>query len=298
MTEQRRQSQRLENYKLERLERRVSGASGSAAAVAADLAAHIADPDAHPDYLTEAEADLLYDPLNAASDSMAAHLLAADPHPQYLTLAEGNAAYAPVSHVGAGGAAHANAVAAGAAGFMTGADKSKLDGVAVGATANSTDAFLRARANHTGTQDLDTTTDSATRLAMTTTERTKLAGDVAGTYTPTLVNVANAASSTAFVCQYMAVLDASGVRVCTVSGALTIDPTAATTSTTVRMSLPIASEIANAQEIAGTGISITGTTVTPVMIFGSAPNNDAAFVCVAPTTAAFTLYFHFTYRIL
>lgn len=33
------------------------------------------------------------------------------------------------AHAGAGGAAHANAVAAGAAGFMTGADKSKLDGI-------------------------------------------------------------------------------------------------------------------------------------------------------------------------
>lgn len=40
---------------------------------------------------------------------------------------------APQSHVGAGGAAHANAVASGAAGFMTGADKAKLDGVSSGA---------------------------------------------------------------------------------------------------------------------------------------------------------------------
>lgn len=38
------------------------------------------------------------------------------------------------SHAGTGGAAHANVVAAGAAGFMTGADKTKLDGVATGAT--------------------------------------------------------------------------------------------------------------------------------------------------------------------
>jgi len=37
------------------------------------------------------------------------------------------------SHAGTGGTAHANVVAAGAAGFMTGADKTKLDGVATGA---------------------------------------------------------------------------------------------------------------------------------------------------------------------
>lgn len=41
---------------------------------------------------------------------------------------------APIAHVGAGGTAHANVIAAGAAGFMTGADKTKLDGIAAGAT--------------------------------------------------------------------------------------------------------------------------------------------------------------------
>ncbi len=45
-------------------------------------------------------------------------------------------AFAPAGHVGAGGAAHANVVAAGAAGFMTGADKTKLDGIASGAQVN------------------------------------------------------------------------------------------------------------------------------------------------------------------
>ena len=44
-----------------------------------------------------------------------------------------DAAYAPIAHVGATGAAHGNVVAAGAAGFMTGADKTKLDGIEAGA---------------------------------------------------------------------------------------------------------------------------------------------------------------------
>ena len=43
----------------------------------------------------------------------------------------------PSSHVGTGSTAHANAVASGDAGFMTGADKTKLDGIATGATANT-----------------------------------------------------------------------------------------------------------------------------------------------------------------
>lgn len=47
------------------------------------------------------------------------------------------------AHDGAGGAAHANAVAAGAAGFMTGADKSKLDGIEASADVTD-DANVRA----------------------------------------------------------------------------------------------------------------------------------------------------------
>jgi hypothetical protein len=62
-------------------------------------------------------------------------------------------------HAGVGGSVHANAVAGGAAGFMTGADKTKLDGVAAGATANATDAQLRDRATHTGTQTASTISD-------------------------------------------------------------------------------------------------------------------------------------------
>jgi hypothetical protein len=48
------------------------------------------------------------------------------------------------------------------AGKMTAADKTKLDGVATGATANSSDATLLARANHTGTQSANTITGLAT----------------------------------------------------------------------------------------------------------------------------------------
>lgn len=67
-------------------------------------------------------------------------------------------------HVAQGGAAHALAVANGAAGFTSGADKAKLDGVAAGATANSTDAQLRDRATHTGTQAHSTVTMATGRL--------------------------------------------------------------------------------------------------------------------------------------
>ena len=45
---------------------------------------------------------------------------------------------------------------------MTAADKTKLDSVASGATANATDAALRDRATHTGTQAAGTITGLAT----------------------------------------------------------------------------------------------------------------------------------------
>lgn len=47
------------------------------------------------------------------------------------------------------------------AGLMSAADKSKLDGVSSGATANATDADLRDRSTHTGTQLASTVSDFA-----------------------------------------------------------------------------------------------------------------------------------------
>lgn len=49
-------------------------------------------------------------------------------------------------------------------GLSTGADKTKLDGIAAGATANSADATLLARANHTGTQLAATISDFTTQV--------------------------------------------------------------------------------------------------------------------------------------
>jgi hypothetical protein len=72
----------------------------------------------------------------------------------FATAADARAAItsAPIAHVGSGGSAHAQVVAGVSDGFMLAADKTKLDGIAVGATANDTDANLRNRATHTGTQ--------------------------------------------------------------------------------------------------------------------------------------------------
>ena len=71
---------------------------------------------------------------------------------------------APIAHVGSGGTAHAE-VTTSVSGFMSAADKTKLDSIATAATANATDAALRDRATHTGTQAISTVTGLDTALA-------------------------------------------------------------------------------------------------------------------------------------
>lgn len=66
---------------------------------------------------------------------------------------------APLSHVGSGGAEHANVVAAGAAGFMTGADKTKLDGAEVQANKNAVSGYAGLNASSRTTKGVDTTDD-------------------------------------------------------------------------------------------------------------------------------------------
>jgi hypothetical protein len=66
---------------------------------------------------------------------------------------------APAAHVGAGGVSEHPVADGSTAGFMSPSDKTKLDGVASGATANDTDANLKNRANHTGTQAASTISD-------------------------------------------------------------------------------------------------------------------------------------------
>lgn len=52
-------------------------------------------------------------------------------------------------------------------GLMSAADKTKLNGIAAGATANATDAALRARSSHTGTQAWSTITGAPTITTLT-----------------------------------------------------------------------------------------------------------------------------------
>lgn len=69
----------------------------------------------------------------------------------------------------AGGSLHSNASTSNS-GFMSASDKSKLNGIAAGATANNSDAYLLNRANHTGTQTWSTISNPPAITAETTTE--------------------------------------------------------------------------------------------------------------------------------
>jgi hypothetical protein len=113
------------------------------------VSAHEGAVDPHPQYLTPAEGNAAYE----AAGTLTAHLAAGNPHSQYQLLSEKGqpSGYAPLDGSGllptsvlptvtnythsnqAGGTLHAE-VTTSVAGFMSASDKTKLDGIAVGAT--------------------------------------------------------------------------------------------------------------------------------------------------------------------
>ena len=116
-----------------------------------------------------------------------------------------------------------------------------------------------------------------------------------GTYTPTLTNTTNVASSTASANQYMRV-----GNVVTVSGVVIIDPTTAATNSVLNMSLPIASALTASRQLGGTGCSISTTKFgdNVLAIFGDATNDRAEFRFNPTGAASETYIFSFTYQVL
>ena len=90
--------------------------------------------------------------------------LGVDSHTQYHNDARGDIRYyrkievdTLLSSKSDTGHSHSDATGV-TSGFMSSADKSKLDAISSGATANATDVYLLSRSNHTGTQDVSTIT--------------------------------------------------------------------------------------------------------------------------------------------
>lgn len=113
-----------------------------------------------------------------------------------------------------------------------------------------------------------------------------------GTYTPTLTNVANLDGSTAYQCQYIRI----GNTV-TVSGKVDVDPTLATTSTQLGISLPIASNLGATEDCAGTAFA-SGIAGQGAAILGDAANDRAQMQWMSTDITNQAMYFTFTYEVI
>ena len=114
----------------------------------------------------------------------------------------------------------------------------------------------------------------------------------AGTYTPTLTNTANVSASTPYSCQYQRI-----GNIVTVSGKVDVTATTTLTDAQLSISLPIASNLANANECAGTAFAplVAG---QGAAILGDATNDVAIMQWQAIDTNSRAMFFTFTYRII
>lgn len=119
-----------------------------------------------------------------------------------------------------------------------------------------------------------------------------VAGLGAGTYTPSLTNVANLDASTAYQCQYMKV----GATV-TVSGRVDIDPTLAATTTQLGISLPVASNLGASENCGGTAFA-SGIAAQGAAIRGDAANDRAELIYKSSDVTNQPMYFVFTYTVI
>ena len=117
-----------------------------------------------------------------------------------------------------------------------------------------------------------------------------------GTYTPTQVSSNTNVDSVTFSAnQYMRV----GNTV-TVSGQITIDATTANTDTTVKMSLPVASNFGASRQVGGTGscISASNFGIQNIAFIGDA-TNDCVEMRLRPSVNTSLLYaYSFTYQVI
>ena len=142
----------------------------------------------------------------------------------------------------------------------------------------------------TGITDL-AVTDGGTGASTALAARNNL-GIFTGTYTPTLFNTTNVAASTAFVAQYMQV-----GNMVTVSGRVDIDPTNNNQQTILGMSLPVATNLATAEQCAG-AINCATVAGASAAILGDPVNDRALIEFVSASVANQAFFFQFMYQIL
>lgn len=116
-----------------------------------------------------------------------------------------------------------------------------------------------------------------------------------GVYAPTITGVTNVASVTTPATQFQYSRVGNTV---TVSGRIQFAATAATTDTTVGISLPIASTITSVYFVAGTGACVSASAFGESgAVTGDSTNNRASFLCRPSATASRLWSVQFTYKI-
>lgn len=134
--------------------------------------------------------------------------------------------------------------------------KTKLDGIATGATANATDAQLRDRSTHTGTQAASTITGLAASATTDTTSATNItSGTLPAACLPATTVTAAAYGSASSVATFT--VDAAGRLTAAGSTSIAIAASQVTSGTIAAARLPLST---TAQALAGTD---TATALTP-----------------------------------
>ncbi len=119
------------------------------------------------------------------------------------------------------------------------------------------------------------------------------AANVASTYTPTLTPGVNVAAATPYVTSYARISNMVHVW-----GKVDIDPTAGGgVATELGLSLPIASNLANEQELAGVAFA-PAVANAGAAILGDTANDRASIRFLSGFTANSTMSFNFSYRVI
>jgi hypothetical protein len=111
-------------------------------------------------------------------------------------------------------------------------------------------------------------------------------------YTPTLTNAANLDGSTAYECQWMQIGD-----IVSVSGKVSVNPTAPATETRLGIELPVASNFGAEEDCGGVAFA-SGIAGQGGGIRADAANNRAELVFIAGDLSNQPMYFQFQYQVI
>lgn len=118
-------------------------------------------------------------------------------------------------------------------------------------------------------------------------------GGYSGGYVPTVTGIANVGSVSISDANYEQQGD-----VVTVFGHMTIDATTTATATSWSMTLPVASNLSIARDLAGMAVGQVGGSLLEVFaIYGSAASDFAVFEGLVQTAASHVIPFMFKYKV-